>query len=345
MKTLQYYSSTGKLTVFPNYDIDDNGAIKNINTGQVLTRRKTAGYNRVNVYLEGKQYSVRVARAIASTFIGPPPTLHHTVDHDDRNRENDTLENIRWANISEQNKNQSKPSNLQSAFIIEKDGIEHTISEWIEKLKNETNHLGRMYTAGAIKAYAQRQTNGFRYKTFPTLRGEVWKAVRGSKNSQGEWLISNMNRMKYKTTYAENVLTTDKLSKNNGYPVICISGKHWYCHELSLMTFRPREYAAKIPGDIILHKHDDRLDFNPFRLRLGSSSENGIDAHDNGKYAGTKTERRSVASYIDDILEREHVSINAATRYLREIGYSKADKSGIQRALRDGVTRYDRTWK
>jgi hypothetical protein len=339
---LQYYSAKGKLTVFDGYTIDNHGVVTNITTGRVMAQRITAdGYAVVSVTHDGKRRFIRVARALASTFIGPPPTNHHTADHIDRDRSNDTLENIRWASTSGQIKNQTRPSDYKAAFIIVKDGVECTAKEWADVY---TKLYGTRCDKKTIFEFAQQQQHGFGYKIFEDLPGEEWKAVPESKNSQGEWFISSMNRMKYKTKYAKNVLTVDQLHKANGYPTVYINGKRRYCHHLSMMTFRPEEYAAKLPGDIILHENDDKLDFHPFRLRWGTPSENGTDAHDNGRYDGATSARKSIVSYIDGVFEREYESIRAAKKYLQENGYPKADRSGVRYAL-CGAIRYGRTWK
>ncbi|AGE56919.1 hypothetical protein ATCVNEJV3_267R [Acanthocystis turfacea Chlorella virus NE-JV-3] len=345
MKTLKYYWADGTLTTFDNYTIDEQSIIRNKN-GQVISQCKTPdGYNRATVFHEGKRRPIFVYRALATTFLGPPPTLRHTVDHEDGNSLNDVLKNIHWLDRIGQAKNRKMPSEYKSSFIIIKDGIEHTAKEWEDALKYETNSYGGKYTKAAIHHYAQRQTNDFRYKTFQNLRGEVWKSIPWSKNKKGEWFISNMNRMKYKSAYAENVMTTDKLHKNDGYPEVRINGKNWSCHELSFMTFRPNEYTAKLPGDNILHKNDDKLDFNPFRLRWGTPPENGKDAHKNGKYDGTKSAQKPVASYIDGILEKKHVSIRDASDYLRANEYPTATPGNVHYALNNDVIRYGRTWK
>jgi hypothetical protein len=343
MKTLEYYSSDGTHIVFDNYTIDENGDIMN-NMGKVMTRCVTAGgYNDVGVYdTAGKQRHISVGRAIASTFIGKPPTRNHTADHADQNRLNDVLTNIRWAGKSEQSKNRTMPSVFKTAFRIIRNGVEHSAKDWVEVYKKPN---GEKYTAKCILNYARQQKYGFEYKTFTSLRGEMWRAISWSKNSQGEWHISSRSRMKYKTKHAENVLNADELSKASGYPVMVINGRQWYCHELSFMTFRPREYATKTPNEMILHKEDDKLDFNPFRLRLGTMSENAIDARDNGKYDNTKTARKAVVSHVNDDFEKEHESISVAVRYLRDNGYPRAVASAVVLALREGVTRYGRTWK
>jgi hypothetical protein len=311
-------------------------------TGRVLTQRRDAdGYNVTTLTLDGSQRHVNVARALASTFIGPPTTIHHTVDHIDQKRSNDTLSNVRWVCKSGQNKNRNMPSELNTAFIIVKDNVERTAKEWAQVY---TKPDGTRYDKYTIQRFAQQQKHGFEYKIFPNLPREVWKAVPNSKSKKGEWFISTKNRMKYKTAHAENVLAVDQLSRGSGYPVVGINGKIYRCHYLSMMTFRPREYTAKLPGDILLHKHDNKLDFNPFRLRWGTSSDNGTDAYDNGKHDGTTSARKPVASYVNDALERRHESICAAVRYLQENGYPKANRGSIHEALNTSAVRYDRMW-
>ncbi|ABT16359.1 hypothetical protein ATCV1_Z225R [Acanthocystis turfacea chlorella virus 1] len=343
MKTLKYYWEDGSLTVFYDYAIDERSTITNVKINHVMSQRENAdGYNKVSLSHEETRRTLVVARALASTFLGPPPTLQHTADHKDKNSFNDTLDNIRWLDKPGQSTNQKKPTEYKSAFIIVKDGVELTAKEWLDVFKKPDD---KPYSKDTIQRFAREQLNDFRYKIFPNLRGEVWKPVPGSKNSQGEWLISNKNRMKYKTPYAENVLTVDQLTKKGGYPVVQIIGKKRKCHHLSMMAFRPREYVAKCPGDIILHKNDDPLDFNPFRLRWGTSPENGKEAHKNGKHDGSRYEQKPVASYINGVLEKKHESIRDTIKYLREIGYSDAYYSSVRRAIYNDVSRYGRTWK
>lgn len=342
MKTLEYHWADGTHTVFDNYTIDKLGNVSNVKTGKAMARCNDAdGYNRVNVFYEGQTRTILIGRALASTFLGKPSTLYHTAEHNDRIRNNDVLSNIEWKDKSGQNINRMMPSVLKSAFVIERNGIEDTAKGWAEVFKPSD----KKYTSKMINKFAQQQRHGFRYKTFPNLRGEVWKYVKGSKNLKGEWFISSKSRVKYKTKYAENVLTADQLSKSGGYPIIRINDKIWRCHELAFMTFRPNEYATKTAEDMILHKEDDKLNFGPFRLRLGTRSENTIDAYNNGKYDNTQRARKAVVSYIGNAFEKEHKSIAEAVRYLQSIEYSLVGTTNIRRALITGQLAYDRTWK
>jgi hypothetical protein len=208
--------------------------------------------------------------------------------------------------------------------------------------------MGREYTSVMISHYAQRKQHGFSYKEYPDLPGEIWKEIIDSKNKKGRWEVSDMNRFKYITNHAENVLSGNRLGLRNGYPTVVINEKKWHCHILSFMTFFPEEYANKKPNEIVLHEDDDSLDFRPHKLRLGTQSENMIDAHNNGKHDGTKTARMKCVSYIDGVYEITHDSQDDAVKYLRHIGYDKASKGRISDMLNPETTRksaYDRTWK
>jgi len=350
IKPLEYDFEDGSHVDFNKYTIE-NGVIKNKKGEPMAYTKNKEGYNRCTVYdNNGKQRHILVARAIASTIYGPPPSLAHTADHKDKNRENDTDGNIRWLCKPGQAQNQDRPETLKSAFIIIKDGIEKTTKEWVEYLKDDKNTFGREYTNVMIKSYAQRKQHGFAYKEYPDLPGEKWKEIVGSNNKRNRWEISNMNRVKYITKFAENVLSSDRLRMSGGYPKISINGKQWLCHILAFKTFRPDEWANKKPDEMVLHEDDDPLDFRPHKLRLGTRSDNGIDAYNNGKYDGTKSERMKCVSYIDGIYEIMHNSQEDAAKYLKSIGYEKASSTGIGQALkafRNGkvIIRYDRTWK
>lgn len=347
---LKYYSKNGIIIEFNKYTIG-NGVIKNAKGEPMAYSKNKAGYNKCGVTDDnGKQRIIYVARAIASTIYGPPPSLAHTADHKDKNRGNDTDGNIRWLCKPGQAQNRDMPETNKSAFIIIKDGIEKTVKEWVEHLKGEKNPFGREYTNVVISMYAIRNQHGFSYKKYDDLPDEIWKEIVGSKTTQGRWEISDMNRVKYITKHAENVLSGERLMLNGGYPVIGINGKQWLCHILAFKTFFPDEYATKKPDEMVLHEDDDKIDFRPHKLRLGTQSKNITESHDNGCRDGTKTARMKCVSYIDGIYEIMHNSQGDGAKYLKSIGYDKANHNNIGKALkafRNGkvIIRYDRTWK
>jgi len=349
---LKYYFENNAIECvnFDKYTIDEQGVIRNKATREAL-RPKTdkAGYQNVSVYdVLGKKRRIRVARAIASTFIGPPPTNAHTADHEDKIRMNDIIDNIRWLCRHGQRDNQDRPDAYKVAFLIVRYGEnEKTFKEWVQYFisKNENNPHGREYTAGMIKSYAQKKQHGFAYKEYPDLEGEVWKDVEDSKTKKGMWQVSNMNRVKYVTNHAKNVLEKDQLGLQNGYPPIKINGKNWGLHVVVFRTFFPDDWANKKSDEMVLHKEDDRMDFRPEMLYLGTQSENAKDAYDNGKRYGTLTARQKCASYFKGAFEKEHESQDAAAKYLISIGFDKAKPASISSALSGRrKTAYKRAW-
>ena len=347
--TLEYYFEDGSHVIFEKYTINAlDGIIKHKKSGKTPSYGNEK-YNRCGVYDdEGNYRTILVGRAVASTFIGKPPTPEHTADHiESEQKKNDALSNIRWNCKKGQRDNQNRPETLKSAFIVVKNDIEKTVNEWVDHMNNTKMPEEREFTKGMIAKYAQRKQRGFAYKEYPDLQGEDWKPIKGSKNTQGRWEISNMNRVKYITDHAENVLSGDRLGRKNEYPVVTINGKICYCHILAFAAFHETEWEAKESEEIVLHEDDDKEDFRPHKLRLGTASDNVKDAHDNGKYDGTKSARMKCVSYINGVLEKDdYTSLTDAVEYLKTKGYPKASDSNISKALSEDLkSAYGRTWK
>lgn len=87
-----------------NYSINENGEVRNDLTGRIKkqTVNKDSGYFVVDLWKDNKGTKYTVHRLLAETFI-PNPENKQTVDHKDGNRQNNSLNNLRWATYSENN--------------------------------------------------------------------------------------------------------------------------------------------------------------------------------------------------------------------------------------------------
>lgn len=115
---------------------------------------------------------------------------------------------------------------------------------------------------------------------------------------------------------------------------------------LMVVAFFQEKYANKKTCEMILPEDDNKLDFRPHKLRLGTRSENNNDAHTHGCYDGNKNARMKCASYINGVLEKEHESQRTAAKYLMINGHPNSVYNGICQAL--GGRRksaYGRTWE
>ena len=93
-----------KIKNFKNYSINENGDIRNDSTGKIKRPflNKANGYLTVDLWDKNKAHKITVHRLLAEAFI-PNPCGKPTVDHKDGNRQNNSLENLRWATYAEQN--------------------------------------------------------------------------------------------------------------------------------------------------------------------------------------------------------------------------------------------------
>ena len=87
-----------------NYSINETGAVRNDKTGHIKQpfTNKQNGYLIVDLYKNNKSEKVPIHRLVAETFI-PNPENKLTVDHIDGNRQNNSIDNLRWATYSENN--------------------------------------------------------------------------------------------------------------------------------------------------------------------------------------------------------------------------------------------------
>lgn len=103
-----------------NYSINENGEVRNDNKGNIRTPyiNKRNGYYYVDLWKDNKRVKYPIHRLLAIAFI-PNPNNKQTVDHIDGNRQNNSLDNLRWATYSEQN-SRFKSVGVRSEKIIVK---------------------------------------------------------------------------------------------------------------------------------------------------------------------------------------------------------------------------------
>jgi hypothetical protein len=96
---------------FENYSVSNLGNVKNNNTNKILKQRNNQGYKLVHL---NSKY-LRVHRLVAEAFI-PNPENKPCVDHKNNIRDDNRIDNLRWATIKENSQNKSLSSINTSGY-------------------------------------------------------------------------------------------------------------------------------------------------------------------------------------------------------------------------------------
>ena len=109
----------GTIKDYENYVIRSDGVvIKIITKREMKSCVDNRGYLNVCLCNEGKKKTFLLHRLLGKAFIDGEDETHNTIDHIDRNRTNNSLDNLRWATKSEQSINQNpRPNNTGEKHI------------------------------------------------------------------------------------------------------------------------------------------------------------------------------------------------------------------------------------
>ncbi len=99
---------------FDNYEVSNLGNVRNIKTGRILKGSvNNHGYLIVGLFKNNKRKNKKIHRLIAEAFIENPENKPF-VDHNDGNKTNNNINNIRFATVSENGQNAKIPKNNTS---------------------------------------------------------------------------------------------------------------------------------------------------------------------------------------------------------------------------------------
>jgi hypothetical protein len=142
-----------KYTIYENGDVysqkrqGGGGKLK-----PVLTKQ---GYLRVSFYDKNKKKKdFFIHRLLALGFI-ENPNNKPCIDHIDRNRQNNNLNNLRWATYEENNNNKEKSQGSIHINKREHDGVvyEYIRYTWIENKKRRSKNFKTMEEAEEFKKF------------------------------------------------------------------------------------------------------------------------------------------------------------------------------------------------
>lgn len=113
---------------FGSYEVSNMGRVKGMYGNILKLRVNKNGYPHFSRYINGKPYNISTHRAVALTWIPNPDNLPE-VDHINRNKQDNRVENLRWISRSENCKNKGVQSNNILGYkyisVVRVSGIEY----------------------------------------------------------------------------------------------------------------------------------------------------------------------------------------------------------------------------
>lgn len=329
-----YFESSLEDLGFPNYSVTSMGDIYNIKSGYKLKGTKLrSGYYRVyltnkDVKSEGKLIHVLVA----SAFLGVKEGM--TVDHINRDRSDNRLENLRWATRPEQNSNKTKNPTHKGIKIDQYDLNGNLIKTW-DKIIDASRTLNIPKT-GLCKYL---DTN-ILYHNY------IWKR-NNNEFEKEEWKLVPYENIEpiYASNYGRIKKGNGRITEgllHNGYYVTSVYDKNTKdkflrrIHRLVASAFFGLNEGLQVN-----HKDGDRSNNKIENLEFVTARENSIHAVQNklrDYSSGHKGRICKVAQYdIDGNLIEIHESIKLANK---KTGISNGNISEVCKGRRNKAGGY-----
>jgi hypothetical protein len=295
---------------YNNYEISTYGNVRNIKTNKNLKAYlDIPGYLNITLYKNKKNKSFKIHRLVAFAFIENIKNKL-TVNHIDKNKQNNCILNLEWATMSEQNMAINKnicfnkiskiavyKINPVTNIIIDKYNSISEASKWIfnEKLTNsrDFNKIVCSSISSKICAVAKGNRNiayNYKWKYYNEIEqidnkiektdNEIWKEIPLElTNNKNGYFISSCAR--FKNTKG-HIITDYKYS--SGYKRLSIQRKTILLHRLVAITFIPNLENKEQVNHIDGNKLNNKLE----NLEWVTNKENQVHKINSGLYKGEK---------------------------------------------------------
>ena len=280
---------------YPNYEASTLGNARNKNTGCIIKQQVKGGYYCFSI--QGKAFKVH--RIIAMTFI-PNPGNKFTVNHKNHNKLDNSVINLEWASITEQNRHKRKtPREIQKlissrpVWRLDKITGERLqrferitdAAQWVfdNKLTSITEFDGGKNIKTKISAVAQGRRQ--RHSAF----GYDWKYCNENENKYTDEIWKEIPKEIVKGVEGYQISTYGRLKNHKGrisegwnlkcgYKWVSIHPSSYLTHRLVAKVFIPNPENKKEVNHIDGNKENAHVD----NLEWATPSENCQHAHDTG---------------------------------------------------------------
>jgi len=148
------------------YEVNNEGLVRNVDTGKVLKPQKRGEYLKVTLSEDGVAMQLSVHRLVAKAFCERVSIEKTIVDHIDGNKHNNSSENLRWVTYAENSRNGVRlndlPDYIYQDYYKTKDGTKKTIYSYRRFLDGKNVRLISSLNLDEVKQFKNQYENGTR---------------------------------------------------------------------------------------------------------------------------------------------------------------------------------------
>jgi len=285
---------------FPNYEVSTLGNVRNNKTGRMLKLTCKGGYLFTGLSQNSIGKTCPVHRLVALAFIDNPENKPQ-VNHKDKNRSNNNVNNLEWSTASENNihrsTNVSQTTNQQVKIwridINTNKKLElydsiYSAAQWIYNNDNNSNLCIDTVKSGISCASRGVYKTSFGYKwsvyEYTDLENEIWKPVTINGLTFDKYFVSNLGRFKnYKGIIMENYKP-----HHSGYIFVRVDKNKYALHRIVASTFV--DNLEPEINNVVNHIDGNKLNNSAVNLEWTTIKGNNIHNHKSGfiKYYNRK---------------------------------------------------------
>lgn len=280
-----------------NYQVSNLGRLKNKSTGYISQAKpRQDGYIRCILVDDNKIRQPKFVHVlIALTFLGEPEDIEMSVDHINKNRSDNRVENLRWATNSEQGKNQNRTNTGRSVYQLSLD--DKIIRKWykIKDIEEQLN-INRSNISACCRG-KQQTAGGFKWKYTEDvdITDEIWMRIPLDETYE-EIYASNLGRIRRRGKESYGTKT------DGGYMRIGIyqngERKKAMVHRLICLAFNGFPPDGK---DQVNHIDGNKTNNSSNNLEWISNKENSIHAVSTGLRRDVGAQKRCKPVYQLDL--------------------------------------------
>jgi len=320
---------------FPNYSVSNFGNVKNNLNNKLMKLNLKGGYYNIMLTNSECRKAFKVHRLVGLAFI-PNPDNKRTVNHKDKNKCNNKLENLEWMTHEEQTQHRSiglilKPNTNKPIYRLSKNdeildffnSIEDAGKWAVENNLTSNVHNGRNAIGNCLNGLTKTAYNyKWKFTNNDSLENEEWREINVNKLlneeiiSDKKYYVSNLGR--FKNSYG--TIMENYKPNEDGYIRVYIYNKTFAIHRVVAFTFLQNPENK----ETVNHKDGNKLNNAVDNLEFATNKEQQIHKHSIG--LGNNFTRKIKQYDLNWNLIKEYTSISSAAK---EMNISKSSIQGV----------------